>query len=141
MNDDEHYLNLLAIFQCIYGGVFTLLSLIEFPCIDDIGFYSIQNSSIIEHTLPPRSELIVDVMMLLIFILQVAFGILIVVTAHKINNRRSRIFCIVIATIECIFWPIGTFLGIFTIIVLRKKSVIKIFESDDNVDSQYDLQE
>ena len=37
-------------------------------------------------------------------------------------------YCMVIASLECLFMPFGTVLGIFTLILLNKDSVIEIFE-------------
>jgi hypothetical protein len=36
----------------------------------------------------------------------------------------------VIACIECLFMPFGTILGVFTLIVLSRESVKKLFLSD-----------
>ena len=41
--------------------------------------------------------------------------------------RRRHLFCIVIAGIACMFMPMGTVLGIFTIIVLMRPSVKELF--------------
>ena len=41
--------------------------------------------------------------------------------------RKARVFCIVIACIELLAIPLGTILGVFTIITLVKPSVIELF--------------
>lgn len=40
-----------------------------------------------------------------------------------LQRRRKRTFSIVIAAIQCMFFPFGTLLGVFTIIVLARDSV------------------
>ena len=48
--------------------------------------------------------------------------------AHSIRERRRRTFCLVVAGIACLFVPLGTLLGVFTIVVLTRDSVRPLFE-------------
>ena len=41
--------------------------------------------------------------------------------------RRRWLFCMIIAGIQCAFVPLGTVLGIFTLIVLQRDSVRRLF--------------
>jgi hypothetical protein len=50
--------------------------------------------------------------------------------AFRIKKRKSRVFCMVIAAIECLGVPYGTLLGIFTFIVLGRDSVTRLFEAN-----------
>ena len=52
-----------------------------------------------------------------------AFGILTIISGRRIAQRRSRVFSMVIAGINCISFPFGTALGVFTFIMLSKESV------------------
>jgi len=56
-----------------------------------------------------------------------AIGICTIISGRKMATRRSRIFSIVIAGINCISFPLGTTLGVFTIIVLAKQSVKDLY--------------
>lgn len=47
-----------------------------------------------------------------------------------INRRRHRLFSIIIAALNCVQIPLGTVLGIFTIIVLVRDSVQETYASD-----------
>jgi hypothetical protein len=49
------------------------------------------------------------------------------VAARKLARRRHRMFCMVIAGIECTFMPFGTVLGVLTLIALSKDSVRHMF--------------
>lgn len=40
-------------------------------------------------------------------------------------------YCLVMAGIECMFMPFGTVLGVFTIIVLMRESVQKLFAANE----------
>jgi hypothetical protein len=55
------------------------------------------------------------------------FGILNILSGRRIAQRRSRVFTMVIAAINCISFPLGTALGVFTIIVLSKDSVKAVY--------------
>ncbi len=64
-------------------------------------------------------------------ILAWALAIGVLISGRRLALRRSYMYCFVIACIECLFMPIGTILGVFTIIVLMRPSVKQIFGVDD----------
>ncbi len=45
-----------------------------------------------------------------------------------IKQKRNYIFCLIVAGINCLFFPIGMVLGVFTFIVLLRESVRAIFD-------------
>jgi hypothetical protein len=45
-----------------------------------------------------------------------------------LGMRKNRIFCIVVGALNCAGFPLGTALGVFTIIVLNRASVRAEFE-------------
>ncbi len=48
-------------------------------------------------------------------------------SARNLTRRTRYMFCIVIAGVQCLVMPIGTVLGVFTIIVLNRPSVKVLF--------------
>jgi len=56
------------------------------------------------------------------------FAVLIIFAGRRLKERRSYNFCLVISFLECLIIPLGTVLGIFTIINLTKESVKALFE-------------
>ncbi len=42
-------------------------------------------------------------------------------------RRQRRVFCLVVAALECLWTPFGTVLGILTLLVLIRPSVIELF--------------
>jgi hypothetical protein len=50
-------------------------------------------------------------------------------TAFCIKQRKSRTFCMIIAGISCLEIPYGTVLGVLTLIVLGRDSVVRMFNS------------
>ena len=55
-------------------------------------------------------------------------AICIIIAGKKLKARQSRICCMVMAGIECMFTPFGTVLGVFTLIELSKDSTKALFE-------------
>jgi len=45
-----------------------------------------------------------------------------------LKQHKNYIFCFVIAAIDCMFTPIGTALGVFTILVLLREPVKQLFD-------------
>jgi hypothetical protein len=58
-----------------------------------------------------------------------SLAVAVAVTGYKLYRRKSRVFCIVVASFECLFFPFGTILGVFTIVVLSKDPVKPLFAS------------
>ena len=54
-------------------------------------------------------------------------AVLLFLTGRNIDRRRHHTFCLVVACVECLFLPLGTVLGIFTIAVLLRPSVKGLF--------------
>lgn len=51
-------------------------------------------------------------------------GIMTMISGRRIADRRSRTLSIVVAAINCTFMPLGTILGVFTLILLTKPEVM-----------------
>jgi hypothetical protein len=50
-----------------------------------------------------------------------------VLSARFLRQRRHRVFSIVVAGLNCLHMPIGTVLGVFTIILLCRDSVVAAY--------------
>jgi hypothetical protein len=64
------------------------------------------------------------------FLLGLAMALCILISGCALAKRTRYWFVFVIACIECLFMPFGTILGVFTLIVLSRESVKKLFLSD-----------
>ena len=53
---------------------------------------------------------------------------LIVLAARSIKQRKRHTFCLVVAGVTCLMAPLGTVLGVFSIIVLVRDSVKELFQ-------------
>ena len=56
-----------------------------------------------------------------------ALGIATIVSGRRMMRRRSRVFSIVVASIGCLSFPLGTTLGVFTIVILMRDSVKALY--------------
>lgn len=63
----------------------------------------------------------------LFFLFGIVLSCCIVYSGFLLQKQRKYLFSFVIACIECIFMPFGTVLGVFTIIVLSKDSVKRLY--------------
>jgi len=57
-----------------------------------------------------------------------AMALCLALSARSLGQQRRRTFCMVVAAISCLFFPFGTALGVFTLIVLSRPSVRALFE-------------
>lgn len=129
---DQQHLRLLPIFHYVVGGMLYLFGF--FPIIHMIlgvlmvtGVLSGENEG---------DEAALKVMGCIFLLLPLLFMLcawtlatLIIITGKKMTMRVSYTFCLVIAGIECLFMPLGTILGVFTIIVLSRPSVKSQFST------------
>jgi hypothetical protein len=64
---------------------------------------------------------------LVFFVLMVGMAIGRFWAAHCLQQRRSRTFCIVVAAVTCMEFPLGTALGVLSLVVLLRPSVATLF--------------
>ena len=74
------------------------------------------------------------VMGLVAFIIGQASSVLIIVSGRFIKTRKKRVFSFVMACVACLGAPLGTILGVFTIIVLSRDSVKRIYGEGDAIE-------
>lgn len=132
MNKDEEHLKLLSIFHYIVGGLaglFALLPVIHLV----IGLVFILAPEAVESKgeAPPAFIGWFFVIFAGLFIITGwVFAAFAIAAGRFLARRRLRLFCLVIAAIECAFVPFGTVLGVFTIIVLMRESVKELFSKE-----------
>jgi hypothetical protein len=54
-------------------------------------------------------------------------GVLNFLAARSLRAKKSRLFTIGVAIVNCFWFPLGTALGVFTIIVLARESVQALY--------------
>jgi hypothetical protein len=131
MNQDEQQLDLLAIFHYVVAGLTAFFSC--FPIIHvSVGVAMILGAFNDGKNPPPAFVgWLFAIFGSLLVLLGWALAACIFAAGRNLKRRRSRMFCLVMAGIECMFMPYGTVLGVFTIIVLMRESVQKLFAGRD----------
>jgi hypothetical protein len=126
-DQDAEHLRLLSIFHYVTAGLGAFGM-----CF--IGVHYSMMSSFLLHASHadksgkggPPPEIFMDVFkwFYLLFGVAALIGtVLNVLAAGFLARRRNRTFCLITAGLNCLHMPIGTLLGVFTIIVLNRDSV------------------
>ena len=132
---DEEHLKLLVLFHRIYGIIVIVFSFLG------IGYYMLfsfifrlsQNSShfALANSIQAPPEEIMHIFMIIIgafILIGLITGVCNLISAQFIKRRKYRIFSIVVACVDCISFPLGTILGVMTMVVLLRNSVIEFYK-------------
>ena len=123
---DQEHLRLLSVFHYVAGGMLAL-----FACIGLI--YVVMGLAISfapnRGGGPPPAVFGVLFSFLGGAFLVIGWTVaaLLVLAGRSLAQRRRYTFCLVMAAVCCLWMPIGTVLGVFTIIVLMRPSVQAMF--------------
>jgi len=135
MTQNEQYLNLLSTFHYIMGGLTALFSC--FPLIHVAIGIAMLLGAFDGPNQPPQALAWLFILVPAFFILiGLTMAILMIMAGHRLKARTSRTFCLVIAAMECTMVPLGTVLGVFTLIVLTKEPVKDLFAAS-NADTRH----
>ena len=141
MTQDEEHLRLLSIFHYLMAAFVELLALVGVIYLG-IGIAMLIVPEAFEsdtQSAPSAGEGWAVVAGGIVGIAIVSgFAALIAMTGRFIAKRKHRMFCLIMAGIECFFQPFGTVLGIFTIIVLARNSVKELFEAKPHPQPSHD---
>jgi hypothetical protein len=134
---DRAYLNVLSILHYVWGG-FTML----FSCFGIIyvvmGAVIMSGNSGFSASTGPAAASAPSPMWFgslfagmggCIVVVGWTFGILTIIAGRRIARHRSRVFTYVVAAINCMVFPFGTALGVFTFIMLTKSSVRAMYDA------------
>jgi hypothetical protein len=127
---DRDHLNLLSIFYWVLFG-FECLGLLILPleAVFFVGMFSSMPSG--PNGPPPELGYFMAAIIGFAFVLTLVMAIGLGLTAYYLRKRKHRTFCFIVACIICINVPLGTVLGVFTILVLLRPSVKELFEHGD----------
>jgi len=133
MNRDEEHLQLLAIFHYVVAGFAALFSFFPllYTTVGAIFIFAARHGTAKPgEDLPPEFlGWIFAVLGSLFFLIGIAMAICILVAGRSLALRKGYSFALVMACIECLFVPFGTILGVFTIVVLSRESVRRLFST------------
>ena len=130
---DADQLRLLAIFHYVFAGL-ALLGLM-FLAVHYAFMHSFfshpeiwKNSN---GAAPPPKEFFEIFVWFYVFFgaVCIAAGIGNLLSARFLQKRRYRAFSMVVAGLNCLQFPLGTVLGVFTLVVLVRDSVREVYEA------------
>lgn len=132
-NVDAEHLRILSIFHFVGAGlavVGLLFLLAHFAIFQSV----LANPKVWENQKqnPPPAEIfaILKWFYLIFAVWFVCSGVLNLLSGLFIRSRRHRTFSLVVSGINCLHVPLGTVLGVFTIVVLIRDSVRELYDSD-----------
>lgn len=132
MDNDTKNLDLIATLHYVMAGLTALISLIPIMHVI-IGILALTNPSAFESD-PDFNPALFGWIFVGVGIFAISLGLvisfLIFYTAKSIRKRKNLVFCQVIAAIECLNIPLGTALGVFTLITLGKPGIAEEFRKN-----------
>lgn len=132
MNQDLEHLKWLSTGFYVYAGLTALFACIPFIHLS-IGIAMVTGSFGDDKNAPPEAFGWFFIGIASVFILLGwALAFCNFLAGKYLKQHKNYTFCFVIAVISCMFAPLGTVLGILTIIVLVRDSVKSIFNGRQN---------
>jgi len=129
MEQDEQYLRLLSIFHYVVGGLAACFACVFFI---HFGIGIAMLTGAIDDA-PAFVGVILVVMSMAAITFGWVFAVCLIVAGRSLSQRKRYMFCLVMAAISCMFMPFGTVLGVFTIIVLLRPAVKKLFGINQDI--------
>lgn len=132
IDQDMEHLRILAICQYVHAGICAVYAL--FPIIHLImGLFFIlgthgHSAKGSTNECPPEfiGWLFVG-MALVIIIIGMTLASSMFLTGRYMNHRKHWLACIILSGLQCIIFPTGTTLGIFSIVILTRPNVKRMF--------------
>jgi hypothetical protein len=126
MTQDEQTLNLLGIFHYVVGAITALFAC--FPIIHLVLGIAMISGKLDGNNPPPA---VVGWMFVILAGIFISLGWILaaamILVGRYLRQRRRRMFCFIVACVECMMMPLGTVLGVFAIIHLNKESTRQLF--------------
>lgn len=131
IKDSEH-LRLLKIFYYVSGGVTAVLSLL--PLIHlTLGIILFSSGATGSNAADAHVFRVMGALMIgiasLIIVIGMSLAALKLFAARSLDRRKHRSMTIAVAAITCLAIPYGTVLGVMTIMVLSRPSIIALYEA------------
>jgi hypothetical protein len=125
VNTDNQYLGLLSTFHYVVGAILAAMGFI--PIIHlTLGIAMLEGLFDTDNGEPPPPDVLgwifVFIGTCLITMFWTVAGCL-VLAGRRLAQRHNYWFCFIVACVACAFSPLGTVLGVFTILVLVRPSV------------------
>lgn len=126
---DAQHLQLLSIFHYVVAGLAALFSLLPvFHVVLGVMIASQAARGAPDEAIGAVIGWMFAAFACAIVLAGLAYAVTLALAGRYLAQRRRYTFCMVMAAISCIFVPVGTVLGVFTLLVLLRPSVLEAFE-------------
>lgn len=118
------HLSTLSILHYVYGGLMLLGAVTLAVIFFAVG--GLLQSDLVQQANDPPPEFVTTIMQGMgtgIAVFVGIWGLLVVLSGYWISKRRNRVGSMIIAGLCCLSFPIGTALGIYTLVVLANSEV------------------
>ncbi len=133
MNQDQEHLRLLSIFHYVMGGLACLLPLFSLVYLG-MGVLMLSGKLPSSHG-TAHGDVIAGYLFVgmgsLFFILGALGATLNILVGRALAKRERKTLCQVVACLNCLHMPLGTLLGVFTLVVLSRPSVQALFNQSE----------
>ena len=127
MDQDQEHLRLLSVFHYVVAGLATIFSCF---LILHIAMGIAMVTGVLDGGPPRMFGWLFVVLPGIFMLLGWAFAVCLFAAGRCLAARKHYTFCLVMGAISCLFMPFGTVLGVFTIIVLMRPSVVELFATE-----------
>ena len=132
---DEEHIRLLSVFHYISGALTLFVSLIFllqffiFSLIFDEIMQGLMDVALVgNYDFDPEIFSLLIYLWIVLFFIFIAFGIAQLLSGKYLRAKKYRIFSFIVAILNILSFPYGTLLGVMTIIVLSRSSVIEMYQ-------------
>jgi hypothetical protein len=142
MNKDLQYLKTLSIFYYVIGGLIAFLSCFAlFYLFIGVMFLAAPPPSMGDSPPPPAMGWIFIILSIGVMLIGWAWAVALMVAGWFLRRCRRYLYCLVMGCRVLLFQPLGTILGIFTIILLIRPNVKRLFETGGQPDDEDEIEE
>jgi hypothetical protein len=128
---DAEHLRLLGIFYYVHAAFSALLSCFALIYVV-IGAVFLANPDLLgagANGPPAILGCVFTILGAVLLLLGLGFSACLALVGRFLCLRRGRAFCLVVAALNCLFFPYGTVLGVLTFMVLTRPSVQALFQT------------
>jgi hypothetical protein len=125
MNTEDHNLGIYRILYIIKGVITMLFSLLPLTYIIIASF--VFNNAELPEGEAQLGTMVMMTLGIIVFLFLLALGILTLLTAKYLGEKRNYDFIFVMAIVNCLTGILGIILGIFSVLELNKPHVKRLF--------------
>lgn len=139
-SSSENHLSALALFHWIYAAMLVVAAIVMVVHAADLIYRASVEQQQLSEPLPGAKEAMTlyGVVVGLIVLVTLLLAAIVAQTGRWLRSYKQYNICLVVAGVECLLFPLGTILGVFTVIVLLQTRTRDLFQVADAVSHKAD---